>query len=492
MNSVAHHYEPSADHLPQNLEAEQGLLGAILCNNDAFNTACAELEPEHFAEPLHARLYEAARAEILDGKRVSPVTLHHRFAADEAMKAIGGTVYMARLAASAVTILNAPSYAAAIRECWLRRQIIMHAQDAIARASGALGATPDDTGTSIATGLASAVLEMTTATQGSGRKAQTAAHIADTIIADLNDAYRTGAEPAAVIPTGYTDLQRTLGGFRRASMVIIAARPSMGKTTFATSTLRRIAGSQKHGVAFFSLEMAARNIEEMMLTDLAYSASNRLEYRDIQPSEAQHPDFAKRLEQLMEVRPLLEHMPLIIDDRGGLTLSQIRIAAMQYKQRFEAQFGCPLSVIAVDHMGKVKPSQRYYGDSTAEMTEVARGLKDIAKELDVCVLALCQLNRGVEGREDKRPMLSDLRQAGTIEEEGDVIGFVYREAYYLERRKYDDISLEDQRMARLDKKRNCMEVLISKNRFGPCQPVEFFCDMGAGRVQDMEHWDRYR
>jgi len=265
---------------------------------------------------------------------------------------------------------------------------------------------------------------------------------------------------------------------------VIAGRPGMGKSTVALSFLLRTA-LKGHGVMFFSLEMSREELTEMALCDLSWRGSTRVEYRDIQGSRVMDTGFVARFESISEVRPLIESAPFMIADQPGLTINQIRAQAAQYAQRLSTQ-GQRLDVICVDHLNLISPSDAYRGNKAAETEEISMSLKRLAKELDIAVISLVQLNRAVEGREDKRPGLSDLRWSGAIEQDADVVMFVYREAYYLERKKHDDMSEESARREILQRKQNNLELIIAKHRGGPCPVLEFYCDMGCAVVRDKD------
>jgi len=267
-------------------------------------------------------------------------------------------------------------------------------------------------------------------------------------------------------------------------MYILAGRPGMGKSTLATSWLIRTAG-RGHGVMLFSLEMTMSEISEMILCDLAWSSTDRIEYRDVASTRIDKPDFERHFNRLYEAKQKLNQVPFMISDRGGMTIAEIRSKAMQYAQRLETD-GKRLEVICIDHLNLIKGSDRYSGNKVAETEETSAALKALAKELNCAVVCLCQLNRGVEGREDKRPTLSDLRWSGGIEQDADVVMFAYREAYYLERKHYDDAGDEQERLNKLLSAEHRIEVQIAKHRGGPCRIMEFYCDMGCAVVRDLE------
>lgn len=314
--------------------------------------------------------------------------------------------------------------------------------------------------------------------------AEAIAKVADKVLQKLQEAFTLGEAPRDFAYPGSLELAKTIGGWRRGRFYVIAGRPGMGKTTTALSWLLKTA-AKGHGVMMFSLEMGRDELTEMALCDLAWSRDSRIEYRDISASQVGALGFERKFEAVCRVQSRLDAMPLHIADRPGLTVAQIRAAAQAYAQRLAAD-GKRLEVICIDHLNLIAATGRYSGSKAAETEEISMSLKQLAKELDVAVISLVQLNRGVEGREDKRPGLSDLRWSGAIEQDADVVMFVYREAYYLERQKKDEMEEELARQAQLAKKRNTLEVMFGKHRGGPCPVLEFYCDLGCAVIRDME------
>jgi replicative DNA helicase len=234
-------------------------------------------------------------------------------------------------------------------------------------------------------------------------------------------------------------------------------------------------------VAFFSLEMEAEELTARALTDMAWSRDLRTEYDRVDHGNLE----AWQIERLCQAQQQLEQLPLFIDHRVGLTLAQVRARAHQLAQKLQAERK-RLDVVAIDHMGLLRASDRYSGNKVAETEEVSAGLKAIAKEMDIAVVALVQLNRAVEGRDNKRPSMADLRWSGAIEQDADCVMFCYREAYYLEREKHDSAENEIGRQHRLYQTRNLLEIGIAKQRGGKTSVLEFFTDIGCGVVRDLE------
>lgn len=459
------------------VEAEQALLGAALQNNEVHGLLRGRIGPEHFYEHLHARIWEAMGEEIDAGRVASYFSLAPRFRDDPTMRDIGGVRYIVELERHALTAVNAAAYAEKILEAYRLRQ------------SAALAA---DLARAISAGDEAAAREITSEMQKvatSGGEAdigtQNLDSAADALLRDLSAAYQAGGAVKDYAWPGSYELERIIGGWRRGRFYIIAGRPGMGKTTTGLSWLLRTA-IKGHGVMFFSLEMGRSELTEIALCDLAYDRRNRIEYRDISATAVTKAGFEQRFSTISEAARRLSSIPFMISDKAGQTIAEIRAQALKHAHRL-ASTGRRLDVICIDHLNLIRASDRYSGSKTAETEEVSMALKQLAKELQCAVICLSQLNRAVEGREEKRPNLSDLRWSGAIEQDADVVMFVYREAYYLERSKHDDLAEEEDRRSRLERVRNKLEVTFGKHRGGPCPALEFYCDMGCGVVRDMDH-----
>jgi replicative DNA helicase len=302
------------------------------------------------------------------------------------------------------------------------------------------------------------------------------------VVDDLQDVVLKGGFVDDTAFPGSNDIAGVIGGFRRGRMYVIGGRPGAGKTTTGLSLLLKTA-RKGHGVLFVELEMTAPELSEMALCDLAYDSRRRIEYRDLSARHIMDKDFDRNFERIVEVQRHFDNLPFLISDRSGLTINEIRSQAQQYAQKLAAN-GKRLDVVCVDHLNLIRASGNYRGNKVAETEEVSNALKALAKELQCAVVVLVQLNRAVEGREDKRPGLADLRWSGAIEQDADVVMFVYREAYYLQKPATDP-SEEDARMLRLPLVEHKLEIVFAKNRGGPTPIVELFCDMGCSVVRDI-------
>ena len=285
---------------------------------------------------------------------------------------------------------------------------------------------------------------------------------------------------ARIYPTtGLVDLDKKLGGWALGQLHIIAGRPGMAKSACATSCVTR-AAQAGHGVAFFSLEMQKEQLGARLMTDLAYTAESPIYYSDILNRRL---DDEHKLRRLEAAAARLAGLPAMIEEQRGLTLSEIAARSRKLAAAFERK-GKRLEVVFVDHIGLVRASNRYAGNRVREVAEISDGLATLAKELDVAVVGLCQLNRGVEGRENKRPDLHDLRDSGAIEEDASTVVFLYRPAYYLEKQRFDDLAAEAARQKALDECRHKIEFGCSKNRNGEVGIVNAYVDIGANAIRN--------
>ena len=459
--------EGEAESLPHSIEAEQQLLGAILTNNDVYDRVASIIGPQHFYDPLHARIYEIAANRIAKNALASPVTLKAFLEDDEGLKEVGGPAYLARLAGAAISAFAVRDYAQMIYDFAIRRELINLGQDIADRAKRVEVTSEPKEQIVEAEQKLYALSEQGQTESGfqSFLKAVTDA------VNVANAAYQREGGLAG-ISTGLIDMDKKLGGLHRSDLLILAGRPSMGKTSLATNIAFNIAKAYKRGltpdgtegavdggvVGFYSLEMSAEQLAARILSEASEVPSEQIRRGDM--TEAEFRRFVEAAKQL-------EACPLYIDDTPALPISQLAARARRLKRTHG------LDVLIVDYLQLVRPASAK--DSRVnEVSEITQGLKAIAKELDIPVIALSQLSRQVENREDKRPQLSDLRESGSIEQDADVVMFVFREEYYAEREKPSDDRLEEmaawqERMERLHGK---AEVVIGKQRHGPIGTVE--------------------
>ena len=436
--------------LPHNFDAEQAVLGALLLNNGTYHRVSDVLRPEHFADPLHGRLYESVAGLMERGQIVSAVTLKGFAEQDEALKAVGGTRYLAHLLAQSAPPADAPAYAGIVQDLWRRRRLIELAEDAKSAASA-----PDGDALVQIASLERELYTLATSDRPAGGFRSAGDALSEAIL-QAETAYKGGGRLVG-ITTGLRSLDRFLGGLHRTDLIILAGRPSIGKTALATNIAfgaakARALGDTQNGaiVGFFSLEMGASQI---MLRGAAEHA--RLSAEAIRRGHIN----SRQMDELQNVEGVLKGLPLYIDDAPALTIAEIRARARRQKR----QHG--LGLLVVDYLQLIEGGPKSRGDRVQQVSEISRGLKTLAKELEVPVLALSQLSRKVEERTDKRPLLSDLRESGSIEQDADVVMFVFREEYYLER---SDKKNSHAHIASIGK----AEVIVAKHRNGPTGTVE--------------------
>ncbi|MEM8572394.1 MAG: replicative DNA helicase [Pseudomonadota bacterium] len=460
--------ESATGELPSNVEAEQALLGAMLVNNDVYDRVASVVQPEHFFDPVHARIFEVAASRIKKNALATPVTLKAFFEDDEGLAAIGGPAYLVRLAGAAISLFAAKDYAKLVYDLAMRRELILLGQEISEKAARA--DLEKDAKDQI-TEAEQALYQL--GEQGKVDKGfRTFRHAIVDAVRVANAAYeREGG--LAGLATGLEDLDKRLGGLHPSDLLILAGRPSMGKTALATNIAFQIAKSYRKGqrsdgsegavdggvVGFFSLEMSAEQLAARVLAEAARVPSHNIREGNLTEEE---------MRRFLEAAKALEAAPLYIDDTPALPISTIAARA----RRLKRQHG--LDALFVDYLQLARPASARSEGRVQEVSEITQGLKAIAKELEIPVVALSQLSRQVEGREDKRPQLSDLRESGSIEQDADVVMFVFREEYYKEREKPGDHDVEamikwKDEMSALHGK---AEVIVGKQRHGPIGTVE--------------------
>lgn len=460
--------EPEIGGAPHNIEAEQALLGALLVNNDVYDRVASLVRAEHFHEPVHARIFEAAANRIQKNALASPVTLKPFFEDDPGLRELGGPAYLARLAGAAISLFAARDYAQLIYDLAIRRDLILIGQDIAGKAARMdLDSEPKDQ-----------IVEAEQALYKLGEQGkvdkgfQSFLRAATDAVMVANAAYRRDGGLAG-LSTGLADLDGKLGGLHPSDLLILAGRPSMGKTSLATNIAFNIAKAYRRGtrpdgsegaieggvVGFFSLEMSAEQLAARVLSEAARVPSDRIRRGDLTEDE---------MRRFIEAAKALESCPLFIDDTPALPISTLAARA----RRLKRQHG--LDAVFVDYLQLAKAASSRSEGRVQEVSEITQGLKAIAKELNVPVVALSQLSRQVESREDKRPQLSDLRESGSIEQDADVVMFVFREEYYKEREKPGDHDIEGMMKWKdaMSAVHGKAEVIIGKQRHGPIGTVE--------------------
>ena len=452
---------------PHNIEAEQALLGAILVNNDAFDRVSDFLQPEHFSEALHQRIYEIASQLIRAGKVATPVTLKTFLTEQDVGQGVTVSQYLARLAAEATTIINAEDYGRTVHDLSVRRDLIVIGEEIV---NSAFDAPVNSSPRSQIEEAERKLYSVAETGQYDGGFQRFSEALTTAIDMAAHAYERDGGLSGTA--TGLTDLDHKMGGLQRSDLVIIAGRPGMGKTALATNIAFNIARSYegealpdgthrtKNGgiVGFFSLEMSSEQLATRIIAEQSGVASYKIRRGDINES-----DFYRITEAAREMQTI----PFYIDQTGGLSIAQLTARA----RRLKRQRG--LDVLVVDYIQLLSGSRSRSENRVQELTEITTGLKALAKELNVPILALSQLSRQVESRDDKRPQLSDLRESGSIEQDADVVLFVFREEYYLANKKPREGTEEFLNWEReMERAHGRAEVIIGKQRHGPTGTVD--------------------
>ncbi|TCT08021.1 replicative DNA helicase [Aquabacter spiritensis] len=478
--------DPSYRQAPHNVEAEQALLGAIMVNNEAFYRVSDFLRPEHFFEPIHARIFELAGALVRAGKVATPVTLKTFLPADLDVAGLNGPRYLARLAAEATTVINAEDYGRAIYDLSVRRELIRIGEEIVTDAYDApVEASPQDQIEEAEKRLY-AIAETGRYDGGFLRFGEALREAVDMAgRAFQRDGHLSG------VATGLDDLDQQMGGLQASDLIILAGRPGMGKTALATNIAYHIAANYRGEtrpdgsietvsggiVGFFSLEMSAEQLATRILSEQTEIPSYKVRRGDISES-----DFSK----LAAAAQTMQVIPLYIDDTGGISIAQLVARARRLKRQRGLDF------MVVDYLQLLSGSAKKASENRVqEITEITTGLKALAKELQVPIMALSQLSRQVESRDDKRPQLSDLRESGSIEQDADVVMFVFREEYYL-KNKEPKPGTEEWFKWEVDMKaaEATAEVIIGKQRHGPTGTVKVHFEAQFTRFANLAREDR--
>src|SRR6476619_3220857 len=480
--------EPASQTLPQNVEAEAALLGALMIDNRLVEDVQLKLRPDHFFEPLHGRIYEAI-LRMTDANRVAnPVTLRPLFEADEAMKEVGGPAYLAQLTGSGAAVIGARDFAHQIYDLALLRALIGVGRELV---EGALD-TSEDVAPLAQIERAETELYKVAEEGGAEGKAKSFGEATKEALQMAEKALNSGGHLSG-FTTGLDSLNTKIGGLHKSDLVIVAGRPGMGKSSLATNigfaAAKRLLQDQEDGiepaksagaaVALFSLEMSADQLATRILAEQSGISSENLRMGKISQQE---------FRQLARDPAGLQSLPLYIDDTPGLTIAALRARA----QRLKRQKG--IRMIVVDYLQLLQGTGKNSNDNRVqEISEISRGLKQLDKELDVPVIGLSQLSRAVEQREDKRPQLSDLRESGSIEQDADIVLFIYREDYYVASREPkapkddDDIKIVEayqQWQQDMGRVYGMAEVIVAKQRHGSTGKVRLKFDSRVTKFSD--------
>ena len=474
---------------PSNDRAEMALLGALLANNKAYERVSEFLAPEHFTDPVHGRIYQAIARRVEAGQLADAVTLKAEFEHSGVLEEVGGTAYFAQLLTAMVGIINAGEYGRAIHDAWIRRQLIEIGEVVVNNAFGAEDALD---GRQQIEAAEQELFSLATRGGSDGGLVTFERALTDAILA-AERAFKQAGHVSG-LTTGLRDLDKKTGGLHPSDLMILAGRPGMGKSALATKiafgaarALMRDAQAQdpdrqpQGAVAIFSLEMSAEQLATRLLAEESRVSGDR-----IRRGEIGQRDF----DRFVQVSREIGSLPLHIDDTPALSLSALRTRCRRLKRTKG------LSLVVVDYLQLMRPSVGTKPESRVlEISQITQGLKAIAKEMEVPVLALSQLSRAVESREDKRPQLSDLRESGTIEQDADMVLFIYRDEYYLQQRAPKQMAYdsEDKFQAALDKWQRDMElvhnkaeILIEKQRHGPTGMVPVLFEGEFTRFADLD------
>ncbi len=474
---------------PQNLDAEQALLGALLSNNRAYDRVADFLKQEHFADPIHGRIYQAVERRIAQGQIADPITLRAEFEHTGALDEVGGTAYLAQIVSATVGIINAGDYGRAIHDAWLRRQLIDIGETVV---NEAFAAAPDNDGTEQIKAAEQKLFEL--ATYGRGEDRMVTFERALQMAVETAEAAFRRSGGISGLTTGLRDLDQRTGGMHASDLLILAGRPGMGKTALATKIAFGAAralmaegraqnanGTPAGSVAIFSLEMSSEQLALRLLSEESRVRGDR-----IRKGTIDERDFSR----FVAVSKELQALPLFIDDTPAITMSALRTRCRRLK-RTKA-----LKLVVIDYLQLMRPPPGARAENrVVEISAITQGLKALAKELKIPVLALSQLSRGVEAREDKRPQLSDLRESGSIEQDADAVMFIYRDEYYLQQREPKAMAFDgsEKYQAAVDKWQRDMEavhnkaeLLLEKQRHGPTGKVDLFFESEFTRFADLD------
>jgi len=466
---------------PHNIEAEQAILGAILVNNEALYRVSDFLEPAHFFEPIHQQIYEHARSLVRTGKLASPITLKTFLPADIDIAGLTVAQYLARLAAEATTIINAADYGRAIYDLAVRRDLIGIGEDMV---NLAFEAPVDFAPREQIEDAERRLYELAEIGRYGGGFLKFEAALT-TALEMAAHAYQRDGKLSG-LATELKDLDTKMGGLQKSDLIIIAGRPGMGKTALATNIAYNVARGWRGEVrpdghietanggivGFFSLEMSAEQLATRIIAEQTGIPSSTIRRGGIDQ---------RGFDKLKDVTIELQHLPLFIDETGGLSIAQLAARA----RRLKRQKG--LDLLIIDYIQLLQGSTRRAQEGRVqEVTEITTNLKALAKELNVPIIALSQLSRQVENRDDKRPQLADLRESGSIEQDADVVLFVFREEYYLsnkEPRANSDEYVKWQ--TEMEAAHGKAEIIIGKQRHGPTGTVNLQFDAAVTRFDNL-------
>ena len=444
--------------IPSNIEAEQNLLGSILVNNDIIDEIANTIKPEKFYDPIHVKIYEVIENLNRKGMIANPITLKNYFEKNQGLDEVGGVEYLVKLTRFSSSVKQAIDYAKIVQENFVRRELVKISQYI---KDDTLNIEDDKSSDLIIEDAEKLLFDL--AERGSFSQSFMKFNLALDQSIHMAEQAMKNDQGIVGVPTGLTDLDEKLGGLHKSDLVIIAGRPSMGKTALATNIAYHAAKdiqlkSVKSSVAFFSLEMSSEQLSTRILSE-----QSRIKSNDIRRGKATEEELGRYIETSRDIYDL----PLYIDETPAITISSLSNRARRIKRKFG------LSLIVVDYIQLMRTNSKRNDSRVQEISEITQGLKALAKELGVPVLALSQLSRAVEQRDDKKPQLADLRESGSIEQDADVVLFVFREEYYEEKKQPKLGSIEHAEwQSKMNDIAGMAEILIGKQRHGPTGNIQ--------------------
>tara|TARA_B100002052_G_scaffold298487_1_gene332099 strand:+ start:59 stop:1486 length:1428 start_codon:yes stop_codon:yes gene_type:complete len=444
---------------PSNLEAEQALLGSILVNNDIIDEISTLVSSNIFYDPAHIKIYEVIEKLNNTGMIANPITLKNFFEKDNMLSEVGGTEYLVKLTRFSSSVKQAVDYAKIIHEMYLRRELIL-ISDTLS--NDTLNAnTQEQNAEKIIESTEKSLFDL--AERGTFSQSFLRFNQALDQTIEMATQAMQNDQGIVGVPTGLSDLDEKLGGLHKSDLIILAGRPSMGKTALATNIAYNAAQhilkrEEKSSIAFFSLEMSSEQLSTRILSEQA-----RIRSDDIRRGKVTEEEINRYIETSRNIY----NLPLFIDETPAITIATLSNRARRIKRLFG------LNLIVVDYIQLMRSSSNKNEGRVQEISEITQGLKALAKELSVPVLALSQLSRAVEQRDDKQPQLADLRESGSIEQDADVVMFVYREAYYLERKQPKLGSIEHAEwQSKMNDVNGLADIILGKQRHGPTGTVK--------------------
>tara|TARA_B100000945_G_C20395023_1_gene604351 strand:- start:229 stop:1653 length:1425 start_codon:yes stop_codon:yes gene_type:complete len=444
--------------LPSNIEAEQALIGSVMVNNDIIDEIANITNQKEFYDPMHSRIYGLIENLHNKGMIANPITLKNSLENDEGLSELGGTEYLVKLTRFSSSVRQSIDYAKIVHENFIKRELVKISENLTEEATDEKA---DKTGDNIIQDTEKSLFDL--AERGTFNQSFLKFNQAlDQTIEMATNAMKND-QGIVGVPTGLDDLDERLGGLHKSDLVIIAGRPSMGKTALATNiayhaSKKILDENKKSSIAFFSLEMSSEQLSTRILSEQARVKSN-----DIRRGKVTEEEFNRLIETSRNVHEL----PLYIDETPAITISALSNRARRIKRLFG------LDLIVVDYIQLMSSGSKRYDGRVQEISEITQGLKALAKSLNVPVLALSQLSRAVEQRDDKKPQLADLRESGSIEQDADVVMFVFREEYYFKNKEPKMGSVEyAEWQSKMNEILGSADIIIGKQRHGPTGTVK--------------------